>query len=344
MVEKNNGLLMEPINNDDKDGHNSENKKAELIAVSRQLYREKKNDNALIIKKSTMPPGVQRVLKSPPSLAPPAPPPPVLSPPSIAPPRAAHRSERATASLRPLLCFQSRHPSIRARRRQIRSPPPPIFRSPSPPPTADRARRPTSQVADAPPPCSLDVAAGWLAGARLLRCPLLRRAGRTASARDLGFVVALPPRRPRLSGNQDGDGVDRILARPSSTWRCREGFVVSSEEGTAVFTLQLIPSAADSPASSTGISARSPDARKAVDAPHRKPAVLLLLPASFLDHVSDLHPTAPASALINLAPGELLQTLYWSKDPEESNCTRFWKILLKLTCHLVLPCLLLNKS
>ena len=54
---------MEPINKDDKDGHNSENKKAELIAVGRQLCREKKNDNALIIKKSTMPPGVQRVLK-----------------------------------------------------------------------------------------------------------------------------------------------------------------------------------------------------------------------------------------------------------------------------------------
>ncbi|KAF7004088.1 hypothetical protein CFC21_019337 [Triticum aestivum] len=63
MVEKNNGLLMEPINKDDKDGHNSENKKAELIAVGRQLCREKKNDNALIIKKSTMPPGVQRVLR-----------------------------------------------------------------------------------------------------------------------------------------------------------------------------------------------------------------------------------------------------------------------------------------
>ncbi|EMS47971.1 hypothetical protein TRIUR3_03156 [Triticum urartu] len=53
----------EPINKDDKDGHNSENKKAELIAVCRQLCREKKNDNTLIIKKSTMPPGVERVLK-----------------------------------------------------------------------------------------------------------------------------------------------------------------------------------------------------------------------------------------------------------------------------------------
>ena len=47
MVENNNGLLMEPINKDDKDGHNSENKKAELVAVGRQLCREKKNDNAL---------------------------------------------------------------------------------------------------------------------------------------------------------------------------------------------------------------------------------------------------------------------------------------------------------
>ena len=52
MVEKNNGLL--------KDSHENENKKAELVAVGRQLCREKKNDNALMVKKSTMPPGVQK--------------------------------------------------------------------------------------------------------------------------------------------------------------------------------------------------------------------------------------------------------------------------------------------
>ena len=59
MVEKNNGLLIELINEDDKDDHGSESKK-ELVTIGRQLYREKKNDNALLVKESTMPPGEQK--------------------------------------------------------------------------------------------------------------------------------------------------------------------------------------------------------------------------------------------------------------------------------------------
>lgn len=60
MVEKNNGLLIELINKDDKDGHDNENKTAELVTIGRQLCREKKNNNGLMIKKSTMPPGVRK--------------------------------------------------------------------------------------------------------------------------------------------------------------------------------------------------------------------------------------------------------------------------------------------